>query len=182
MAFLYLYILLAFLVALLAQIRGRAGWRWFFIGIFATPLIAGLLVMALPRQQSPAVLSELPLLSEEELARGNSTLRIIRPATQVDRFRPYSIYVDGALAGAVVPNNVSDFRVPSGTLVIEARSDWGASPPLLVNTAPGHRVDIEVSNRWGPSRLWAILFSSDRYLTLRNLSPAGADMAGARSL
>ena len=53
MALIYLYFVLAFLVALIAVNRGRIGWRWFLIALFASPLIAGLLVLALPREQAP---------------------------------------------------------------------------------------------------------------------------------
>jgi len=173
MVLLILYIALAFLVALIAQIRGRSAWRWLSIALFATPLLAGLLVMALPRQQSLPVFSERfsPAPPPEgEPAPADTTIRILRLSAHSDRFRPYDIFVNGAEVGAVVPNNVVDFHLPSGALVIEARSDWGVSPPLLVEAKPGHRVNIEVSNDWGLLRPWAIAFHSDRYLTLTRLS------------
>ena len=74
-------------------------------------------------------------------------------------------------------NSIVDFHVPSGELVVEARIDWGASLPLLVELRPGGRVDIDVSNRWGPVfGLWAMLFRRRRYLKLIQLpaEPAGA--------
>lgn len=58
MAFLYLYFILAACVALMAMIRGRSGLRWFVLGVFATPLIAGLFVVALPPVENFELLHE----------------------------------------------------------------------------------------------------------------------------
>jgi len=175
MELLYLYFVVSFLVAIIASIRGRSGWRWFLIAVFATPLLAGLLVMALPRQLPPleAALRSPPVVPMPV----DSTIRVIRLPSSSDKLRPYRIFINGAEVGEVVDNSIVDFHVPSGELVVEARIDWGASLPLLVELRPGGRVDIDASNRWGPVfGLWAMLFRRRRYLKLIQLpaEPAGA--------
>jgi len=163
MELLYLYFVLSFLVGIIASIRGRPGWRWFFIAVFTTPLVAGLLVMALPRQLPPLETRSPPVVP----MRADSTIRVIRLPSSSDKLRPYRIFINGAEVGEVVDNSIVDFHVPSGELAVEARIDWGASLPLLIELPPGGRVNVDVSNRWGPVfGLWAMLFRRRRYLKL----------------
>ncbi len=49
MSVIFLYLVLAVLVGMVARVRGRSGGAWFLISLFITPLLGGLIVMALPR-------------------------------------------------------------------------------------------------------------------------------------
>lgn len=42
---------LSFVVAVAANTRGRLGVAWFIVSLIVSPLIAGLLVLALPRRE-----------------------------------------------------------------------------------------------------------------------------------
>ncbi|MEJ2378651.1 MAG: hypothetical protein P8Y71_25820 [Pseudolabrys sp.] len=154
MGLIYLYLILAVGVGFLASVRGHSGWLWCLIAVFTTPLIGGLVVMALPRLSHGAVSEPQPepYVGAPQIVPmpANSTIRVIRLSGFTDRFRPYRIRVNGALVGTVPRNCVVDFHVPSGELVVEACIDWGGSRPLMIETEPGSRVDLEVRNRWGP--------------------------------
>lgn len=164
MAVIYLYFLLAFLIGIIATMRGRSSWRWFLISLFTTPLIGGLLVMVLPREPALYGLSEY----QGELGFADCLLRIIRLSDYSERLRPYDIYIDGMLIGTIARNRVADFRVPSGTHVIEIRTGRVGSRPLMIATAPDHPVEIEVWNRGGALRaIWAATVGSDEFLTIR---------------
>ncbi|MEJ2432384.1 MAG: hypothetical protein P8Y53_04165 [Pseudolabrys sp.] len=184
MSLIYLYLALAIAVAILAKIRGRPAWLWFLIAVFATPLIGGLVVMALPRLARVAASDEPyqePYIGGSQIVPmpANSTIRVIRLGGFTDRFRPYRIRVNGALVGTVPRNCVVDFHVPSGELVVEACIDWGGSRPLMIETEPGSRVDLEVRNRWGPVlAVGAMIVGARHYLDLR---PAPGARAGAKA-
>ena len=45
----YVYLAVAFLVAIIAMMRGRIGWRWFMASVLLSPLLAGLMLILLPR-------------------------------------------------------------------------------------------------------------------------------------
>ncbi len=174
MQIVYIYFVLAFLVGIIASIRGRPGWRWFLVAVFTTPLIGGLLVMALPREQPPFPEVWPPLTAAPEVVPmpADSTIRIIRLASTADRLRPYRILVNGVEVGTVRNHSIVDFAVPSGLLTIEARIDWGRSPPLQVEAPSGGRVNIAIANRWGALlSLWGMAFRYRRYLTLTLLPP-----------
>ena len=103
------------------------------------------------------------------------TLRIIRHGEFRDFLRSYKIIVNGSAVGTIGRDSVLDIEVPSGPLKIEARIDWGRSRPLLIEATPDQRIDVEVSNHWGPLlALWAITFGSDSYLILKQLPVATA--------
>ncbi|MGH3429371.1 MAG: hypothetical protein ACRDQZ_17695 [Mycobacteriales bacterium] len=164
MALIYLYFLLAVLIGIVATIRGRSWWRWFLISLFITPLIGGLLVMVLPREPAGYALSDY----QGEPRSADCLLRIIRLSDYSERLRPYDIYMNGMLVGTVARNRVADFRVPSGTHVIEIRTGRVGSRPLMVETSPDHSVEIEVWNRGGTLRaIWAATLGSDEFLTIR---------------
>ena len=166
-ALLYRYFVAAVLVAIMAKIRGRRAIRWFLIALLITPLAGGVFVVALPRRQLP------PPPRDVGTTLNDCTIRVVRHAAFLDRLRPYVVFVDGVEVGSIARDSVVDFHVPSGKLVIEARVDWGGSPPLTIEVAPRHRIDIEVANEWDPlSALWAMTFRSGRYLTVRQLPAA----------
>lgn len=178
MELLYLYFLLAVLVAIMAAIRGRPAWLWFLIAVFTTPLIGGLVVMALPRLANAPVADGpqrdmyTPMPQSVPMP-CDSTVRIIRPRSLTDRFRPYRIFVNGALVGFVHRDSVVDFHVPCGRLVVEARIDWGRSQSVAIETKPGGQIDLEVRNRWGPVfAIAAMVGRPGRYLSLRQVSAA----------
>jgi len=156
MAVIYLYLVLAVLVALIATLRGRVWWRWLLIALFTTPLIGGLLVMALPRQQR-IYLDDLDVMPPEgsDIAIADSTIRVIRMSGYSDRSRPYEIFVNGRRVGIVAHDAVVDLAVPHGEQVIEVRTAHGGSRPLLIETAAGQRADIYVAKR--PGHLRALL-------------------------
>jgi hypothetical protein len=178
MSVIALYFVLVFLVALLAANRGRSAWRWFLISLFITPVIGGLVVMALPKTRRVYVGSEWDV---EPPAPGvvpmpaDAVLRIVRPRGYSDRQRLYDILVNGAEVGVVEPDSTIDFAVPSGRLTVEAYADWARSAPLVVETRPGRTVEIEVSNAWGPVLgFWVMLLQPGSYLRLRQVEPAPA--------
>jgi hypothetical protein len=93
-----------------------------------------------------------------------------RRSSYVDRNRPYEIFVNSAHVGSISPATLVDFAVPCGELLLEARIDWGASHPLMIEASPGHRAEIEVSNNWGRTfSHWAMTFHPRGYLTLTQL-------------
>jgi hypothetical protein len=170
MALIYLYFLLAILIGIIATIRGRSWWRWFLISLFITPLIAGLLVMVLPREHAVYALSEY----QAEPGDADCLLRIIRLSNYSERLHPYDIFINGALIGTISRNRVVDFRVPSGTYVIEIRTGRNGSRPLMIETRPDHTVEIEVWNSGGVLRaIWAATLGSGEFLTIRQ-RPMGA--------
>jgi transposase-like protein len=46
---------------------------------------------------------------------------------EIDSGRRYEIFINGAQVGTIARDAVLDLEVPSGTLTIEARIDWGRS-------------------------------------------------------
>lgn len=104
MALIYLYFVLAILVAIIAALRGRAWWRWLLIALFVTPLIAGLLVMVLPPEPREPVYGDefAPGSSpQREAAPPDCTIRIIRMSGYHDRSgrmtSSSTAYVSGSL-------------------------------------------------------------------------------------
>ena len=53
-------------------------------------------------------------------------IRIVRGSQFADYLRYYQILVNGAVVGAVGTGGVLETVVPAGSLVIEAKIDWGA--------------------------------------------------------
>jgi len=178
MALIYLYFLLAILVGIIASARGRAWWRWFLISLFITPLIACLLVLALPRDHLGHRFSEhfgFGSAHHVEAEPADSTLRVIRLSSFSERRHPYEIFINGAFIGTLVRNRVIEFRVPSGTLVVEVRTGRVGSRPLMVETSPERNVEVEVWNRGGTLRaIWAATIGSDEFLALRQRPTASA--------
>jgi hypothetical protein len=108
------------------------------------------------------------------LTNATCKLRIIRHSGYADALRSYKIIINGSEVGTIAKNAVLDIEVPSGSLRIEARLDWGRSQPLLIDAAPNQRIEIEVSNHWGALlAIWAATFGSRSYLTLKELPIAG---------
>ena len=107
----------------------------------------------------------------------DSVIRIIRPRAYADRGEFYEVFVNGAEVAIIDPDTITDISVPSGRLSVEVYADWGGSEPLMVETSPRRRVDIQVSNPWGPGlALWAKFIRPGRYLRLREVVedvPAG---------
>ena len=88
MALVYLYFLLAILIGIIASARGRAWWRWFLISLFITPVIAGLLVLVLPREPSGHRFSDnfgITSAHHIDAASADSTLRVIRLSSFSER-------------------------------------------------------------------------------------------------
>ena len=168
MALIYLYFVLSLLVAIMAAIRGRAGWRWFIIALFLSPLISGILVLALPRQkEAPHGLNPRAAVSQTVPMPMDSTIRIFAPPAVSDN-GIFEIYVNGAHIGLVQPGAVADFPVPSGRLLVEACDQWATSEPVAIETAPGLRVDIEVTSEDSRPLRWSI-FAQDPRLALRRM-------------
>jgi hypothetical protein len=179
MALIYLYFLLAILIGIIASARGRTWWRWFLISLFITPVIAGLLVLVFPREPSGHRFSGnfgIGPAHHIEAAPADSTLRVIRLSSFSERRHPYEIFINGAFIGALVRNRVIEFHVPSGSLVVEVRTGRVGSRPLMVETTPDRKVEIEVWNRGGTLRaIWAAtLGSDDEFLALRQRPAAAA--------
>ncbi|MDE5444453.1 hypothetical protein GWG65_23995 [Bradyrhizobium sp. CSA207] len=95
------------------------------------------------------------------------TIRFVRPSQYADWLRSYELRVNGTSVGKLARNDALEITVPAGACTIEASIDWGRSHPLIVRTAPGETVEIEVKNRWGAwAALWAISFGRNSYLVL----------------
>jgi hypothetical protein len=73
-----------------------------------------------------------------------SKIRIVRGSQFAD-LRSYRILINGEMVGAVGAGGVLEMEVPAGSLVIEARIDWGCSRPLTIEAAPRQTIEIEVS-------------------------------------
>jgi hypothetical protein len=164
----YVYLAVAFLVAIVAIRRGRIGWRWFTASVLLSPLLAGLLLILLPRVRAvhPGLvrrgrkwpLNTIPMPAD-------AGIRIIRHADT--QLVPCDILINGAVVGAVDPDSVIELRVPSGQLRVEARMAWAESPPLTVRTMPGNRIDIELIHR--KDTIWSKIFPTDSHLALRRV-------------
>jgi hypothetical protein len=179
MALIYLYFLLAVLIGIVASARGRAWWRWFLISLFITPVLSGLLVLVLPREHLGHRFAEhfgFGPSYQIEAAPADSTLRVIRLSSFSERQHPYEVFINGAFIGTLVRNRVIEFRVPSGSLVVEVRTGRVGSRPLMVEASPDRKVEVEVWNRGGKLRaIWAAtLGSDDEFLALRQRLAAAA--------
>ncbi len=101
------------------------------------------------------------------------TLRVVRGARYADKFRRYKIFVDGVFAGTIARDSALDLEMPCGERKIQARIDWGRSPPLLIEVAPNKRNEVEILNPWTGWRslllIWAATFGYRSYLKLRQL-------------
>jgi hypothetical protein len=183
MALVYLYFMLAVLIGMVAIVRGRSWLRWFLISLFITPVIAGLLVLVLPTvRQGHGFHHDFSFMSAHhiEAPPADSMLRIVRLSSYSERQYPYDIFINGAFVRAVDRNGVVELHVPSGALVVEARTGRFGSRPLLVETAPGHKVEIEVSNRGGVLRaIWAATLGSDEFLKLEQRAATYSNAAAA---
>jgi hypothetical protein len=181
MALIYLYFLLAILIGIIASARGRTWWRWFLISLFITPVIAGLLVLVLPREHMGHRFAEhfgFGPAHQIEAAPVDSTLRVIRLSSFSERQHPYDIFINGAFVGTLVRNRVIEFRVPSGSLVVEVRTGRVGSRPLMVEAVPDRQVEVEVWNRGGTLRaIWAATLGSDEFLALRQRPTVTASAA-----
>jgi hypothetical protein len=180
MSLLYLYFVLTIMVAMIAALRGRVWWRWLLISLFITPMLAGLVVMVLPPEPQPySDPSEYEAISSPQIeARPlDCILRIIRLSGYRDRNRRYDIFVNGVSIGVVPRDSVVDFQVPSGQIIVEVRTGRSGSRPLLIDAVPGHRIEIEVTRRAGPSSgIWADLVGST-YLVLTERPPVPVQQA-----
>ena len=98
-------------------------------------------------------------------------LRVVRGSGWADRFRAYEIFINGAHVGDIARDSALDVDVPCGPLTIEARLDWGRSPPLTLEVTPGKTIEVEVSNHWGALlALWGVTFGARSYLALNERS------------
>jgi hypothetical protein len=172
--FLALYVALAACVAMMAMIRGRPGRAWFLRALFFTPFVCGPLVVALPREGGAFLAAD--ELEEEswkdlEAEPADCTIRVVRRDAVADQTKSCDIYINGNRVGAIEPRGVADFRVPHGTVLVEAKNNWGRSRPLRIKIAAGDRVDVELSNLFGRGLVgfWKRLFGSDDQLSLRQL-------------
>jgi hypothetical protein len=167
----YVYLAVAFLVAIMAMRRGRIGWRWFTAAVLLSPLVAVVVLALLPRVRPvhPGLVRRGPKWPLNTIPMpADAGIRIIRHADL--RRTPCDILINGAIVGTVDPDSVIELRVPSGHLRVEARMDWAESRPLMVRTAPGNRVDLEISHRSGSLvTFWAKIFPTDTYLSLRRV-------------
>jgi hypothetical protein len=183
MVLIYLYFILAILVGMVAAVRGRSWLLWFLISLFITPVIAGLLALVLPRAHSRHRFSDdfgfMPAHHVAETPAAESTLRIIRLSSYSHRTHPYEIFVNGAFVGTVSRSRLIEFPVPSGVIVVEVRTGLVGSRPLMVEAPPGHKVEIQVSNRGGLLRaIWAATLGSGEFLELHQ-RPATSPSAAA---
>lgn len=183
MSIIYLYFVLAIVVAIIATLRGRAWWRWLLIALFLTPVIAGLLVMVLPHEPRPYPYPDegaAASLPQFELEPADCVVRIIRLSGYSERHRQYEIFINGVRVGIIARDSVVDFAVPCGQLVIEARTSRGGSRPLLIDATPEHGTEIELTRRSGLLvTIWAEAFGSDSYLVLQHRTPATARQTSA---
>jgi hypothetical protein len=180
MPLLYLYLILTLIVALMAAVRGRSAWRWFLIALFISPLIGGLLVMVLPRQPNTQPVEREPVVPGPPIVpmATDSTIRIVRRAGHSGRARPFELFINGARVARIERMGVVDIPVPSGSLVVEARTELLASRPVQIEAAPGQRVDIEFSDRGGAlGAASEVLLGAGKNLKLRQLPPASVRRA-----
>jgi hypothetical protein len=172
----YIYLAVAFLVAVMAMRRGRIGWRWFTAAVLLSPLLAGLVLILLPRVRPvhPGLVRRGPRWPLNTIPMpADAGIRIVRHADR--RLVPCDILINGAIVGAVDPDSAIELRVPSGHLRVEARMALAESRPLMVRTAPGNRIDLELIHR--SDTLWSKLFPTDTHLLLRPMTAAPAHQA-----
>jgi len=172
----YIYLAVAFLVAVMAMRRGRIGWRWFTAAVLLSPLLAGVVLILLPRVRPvhPGLVRRGPRWPLNTIPMpADAGIRIIRHADT--RLVPCDILINGAVVGAIDPDSAIELRVPSGRLRVEARMGLAESRPLMVRTAPGNRIDLELIHR--SDTLWSKLFPTDTHLSLRPMAVSPAHQA-----
>lgn len=102
-------------------------------------------------------------------------LIIRRPKQSVDRFRRYTIMLNGRDVATIKRGEDLSLEIPAGPYVAMARIDWCGSRPLAFKAAEGETVQLEVgSNLGGWKSLAAVLYVfawPTDYLYLRMASP-----------
>jgi len=108
------WLIFAAIVGVAANTRGRNGFGWFLIAVVASPLIGGLLLLAMPRGDPTTVANQL-YPWEKEL--GVKVEQPVDPATpsafQADGVYagiPYRVLTDGAVEAAM-PTGIVRFRM-----------------------------------------------------------------------
>lgn len=81
-----------------------------------------------------------------------ATVRIIRNSEYMNKYRKYSIYIDGAKAGAIGNAETTDIVVSEGTHTIYAKLDFGYSQELTFHASDKvistFNVSLPPSNKW----------------------------------
>lgn len=109
------WIIFAVIVGVAANTRGRNGFGWFLIALVTSPLIGGLLLLALPRVE-PTIATNEPYPWEKELSVQVEQPRI--PTTTPSAFQadgvyggiPYRVLADGTVEAAM-PTGIIRFRM-----------------------------------------------------------------------
>lgn len=100
--------------------------------------------------------------------RVTATLTFHRKDGWTDRFRAYTLSVNGRDVATIKRNTTVSVEVEARQHLLMASIDWCASPFLFVNASDGGETHIEVSNPHGP---WKAVFVVTRkpldYLLLR---------------
>jgi len=114
MEYLIFWIALAFIVGVAANTRGRNGFGWFVLAVVLSPLIAGLLVLALPRLQdsSSSTSAGEPIVSGELHEPNPSSPPAMAPAFEPDGVYagiPYKVVELGAVM-ALLSGGLVRFR------------------------------------------------------------------------
>lgn len=95
---------------------------------------------------------------------------IYREPEYSDKYRAYSVVVDGAIVGRLAPGETCTLLLPVGEHQIAAKIDWAGSNTIRVNVSSERTECLKVRSNLRGIRvalgLWYVLFSPRSYLSV----------------
>jgi branched-subunit amino acid ABC-type transport system permease component len=105
-----------------------------------------------------------------EAHRESARICISRGSSYADKYRAYTVMLDGRAAGRLDPEGSCTLNVPAGTHRVSIKIDWTGSNTLVVDLLPQTTQMLRVTSNLRGARiflgLWYILFSPQSYLHL----------------
>lgn len=104
------------------------------------------------------------------LNHGYGSLSIYRAPAYADKFRKYTVILDGMAVGEVLPEETCTVSAPEGTHIVKIKIDWAESNPLTIAVSSRSPQRLTVRSNLRGLRvafaLWYVAFSSKSYLRL----------------
>ncbi|WP_121966588.1 hypothetical protein [Myroides sp. N17-2] len=85
----------------------------------------------------------------------------------VERFRNYTIYLDGEKLGSIANGMEMDFEIPEGKHILSAKIDWNTSNAIIFEIAEDQTLTFSVK---GANPLYALYYTfakPHKYLKLK---------------
>lgn len=103
------WVVFSIIVGVGANTRGRSFGGWFLLALVTSPLIAGLLLLAMPRIGPPPQPTVTPVAAPWEAPRAPEPAAGTFPADGVYSGHPYRV-LDGGAVEAVMPTGIVRFK------------------------------------------------------------------------